>query len=313
MPSPVVVGPLASKYSGSMRWMTGSVCVLVLSVAVVGCRGGEAKSASGQGANAGAPGAAGSPSVMNPRGSGAAADGTPVGSLKSPRKPPSLAKLLVFTRTLGYRHESIGAGVAALRALGASNAFEVLQTEDPAQFSDDGLSSFDVVVFLSTTADVLDEGQQGALQRFIRTGHGWVGIHAASDTEYGWPWYGELLGGKAWFKSHPKGTPLAMLDVEKADHVSTAHLPARFGWTDEWYNFRANPRAAVTVLLRVDETSYAPGPDAMGGDHPIAWYHEFDGGRAFYTGLGHSADLYSDNRFTQHLLGGIRWAAGVAP
>jgi cytochrome c len=227
-------------------------------------------------------------------------------------EPPSLDNVLVFSRTLGYRHDAIGAGIEAIRTLGQANAFAVQQTEDPALFTDEVLAGFDVVVFLSTTADVLDDAQQGALERFIHVGGGWVGVHAAADTEYDWAWYGQLLGGGAWFKSHPE-IQAVTLKVENAAHASTAHLPATFQLQDEWYNFKANPRAAVSVVMTLDESSYAPGADAMGADHPIAWYHEFEGGRAFYTGLGHRPELYTDPVFTQHLLGGIRWAAGVAP
>ncbi len=226
--------------------------------------------------------------------------------------PPSLDGVLVFSRTVGYRHDAIGVGVEALRTLGTQNDFEVTPTEDAAMFSDDVLVGFDVVVFLNTTADVLDDAQQAAFERFIRAGGGWVGVHAASDTEYGWAWYGQLLGGNAWFKSHPE-IQTVTLGVENAEHASTAHLPATFQLQDEWYNFQANPRASVNVLLTLDESSYSPGVDAMGADHPIAWFHEFDGGRAWYTALGHRAELYQDPVFTQHLLGGIRWAAGVAP
>jgi type 1 glutamine amidotransferase len=226
--------------------------------------------------------------------------------------PPTLTRVLVFTRTAGYRHDSIGAGVEAIRQLGNNNGFAVEATEDPAQFNDAGLASFDVVVWLSTTADVLNDEQQGAFERYIQAGGGWVGVHAAADTEYTWPWYGQLLGGNAWFLIHP-AIQTVQLDVEEPDHASTAHLPARFSLQDEWYNYMVNPRPAVNVLLRLDESSYQVGEGAMGSDHPIAWYHEFDGGRAWYTGLGHRIELYTDPVFTQHLLGGIRWAAGVAP
>jgi type 1 glutamine amidotransferase len=226
--------------------------------------------------------------------------------------PPSLERVLVFTRTLGFRHDSIGAGVQAIVTLGTANGFTVEQTEDPSSFSDAALGGFDVVVWLNTTADVLDANQQAAFERFIRAGGGWVGVHAASDTEYGWAWYGQLLGGGAYFLNHP-AIQTVELNVEDAAHVSTAHLPASFDMQDEWYNFRANPRPSVSVLLRLNEASYQPGDGAMGQDHPIAWYHEFDGGRAWYTALGHRMELYQDTRFTQHLLGGIRWAAGVAP
>jgi cytochrome c len=225
--------------------------------------------------------------------------------------PPNLENVLVFSRTTGFRHDSIGAGVQALVALGDANGFSVEQTEDPATFSDAGLSEYDVVIWLNTTADVLDGEQQAAFERYIRAGGGWVGVHSASDTEYDWPWYGQLLGGAAYFRIHPV-IQTAELRVEQTSHPSTAHLPATFLMEDEWYNFRENPRAAVSVLMTLNEDSYAPGEGFM-TDHPIAWYHEFDGGRAWYTALGHRQELYQDPRFTQHLLGGIRWVAGVAP
>jgi len=244
-----------------------------------------------------------------PAAAGAAGAGSEMtGSLPLQPVSPALSRVLVFSRTLGFRHDSIGAGVTAIQKLGVENGFSVDPTEDPTRFNDATLADYDVVVFLSTTADVLDDTQQGAFQRYIQAGGGWVGVHSATDTEYGWPWYGQLIGNGAWFRVHPP-IQTAQLVVEQADHASTAHLPARFSLQDEWYNFRANPRAAVTVLLRLDETSYMAGDGAM-GDHPIAWYHEFDGGRAWYTALGHRIELYTDPQYTRHLLGGIKWAAG---
>lgn len=231
---------------------------------------------------------------------------------------PELSDVLVFTSTVGYRHDSIEAGVQALTTLGQQNDFSVRQTESAADFTDAELAKYDVVVWLSTTLDVLNDTQQAAFERYIQAGGAWVGIHAASDTEYDWAWYGQLIGGGAWFQDHPTGTPTATLlvDATNADHGSTAHLPAVFEMQDEWYNFQANPSAEVTVVLRLDEGSYNPNDGAqgaMGSDHPIAWYHEYDGGRAWYTGLGHRRELYQDSRFTQHLLGGLRWAAGLTP
>lgn len=263
-------------------------------------------------------GAPGSVPLQPGEGGGAAGSGEPGSSGGSSMEgggataePPALENVLVFSRTTGYRHEAIPASIEAIRQLGMENGFAVTATEDPAMFTDATLAGFDVVVFSSTTGDVLDGEQQAALERFVQAGHGWVGIHSASDTEYDWAWYGQLVG--AYFLSHPPGMPVAQLDVEATDHAATAHLPARLEMTDEWYNFRTNPRAEVNVLLRIDESTYAPGEGAMGTDHPMAWYHEFDGGRAFYTALGHAIAQYSDPRFTQHILGGIRWAAGVAP
>lgn len=274
----------------------GSVAFGVLLAA--GCGGGSG--ASDDAMNGAASGASPGPSTSG------------VGSEGSPSAAPRLRSVLVFTRTLGYRHDSIGAGVAALQKLGTEHGFTVDQTEDPTRFSDEGLASYDVVVWLSTSADVLDDEQQTAFQRFIQAGHGWVGIHAAADSEYDWPWYGELLGGNAWFLDHPV-IQTAEVDVEDAHHASTSQWPAAFLHQDELYNFRANPRTSVNVLLRLNESSYQPGDGAMGSDHPIAWYHEFDGGRAWYTALGHRPELYSDAQFVQHLFGGIQWAAGVEP
>ena len=225
--------------------------------------------------------------------------------------PVRLENVLVFTRTIGFRHDSIGPGVEALRRLGQDNGFAVEQTEDAADFSDESLARYDVVLWLSTDGDVLDEAGQQAFQRYIRAGGGWVGVHAATATEYGWAWYGQLIGGGAYFLGHPV-IQSARVQVEISDHLSTQHLPQSFTVQDELYSFRTNPRSSVRVLMTLDESSYGVGDLAM-GDHPIAWYHEFEGGRAWYTALGHPIAWYSDARFTQHLLGGIRWAAGAAP
>jgi type 1 glutamine amidotransferase len=183
-------------------------------------------------------------------------------------------------------------------------------TEDANAFSDASLSRYDAVVFLLTTGDVLDTRQQLALQRFIRAGGGFAGVHSAADTHRDWAWYHGLLG--ASFKNHPQ-IQRAMVKVEDFGHPSTAGLPRRWARTDEWYNFARNPRGAVRVLATLDEKTYFPGADAMGGDHPIAWSHSYQGGRAWYTGGGHTDKSYSEPSFRRHLLGGIRYAAGLTP
>ena len=219
-------------------------------------------------------------------------------------------QILVFSKTAAFRHASIADGIAAIRDLGALNNFGVVTTEDASVFTDAGLAQFKAVVFLCTTGDVLDPNQQAAFERFIRAGGGYVGVHSASDTEYSWPWYGGLVG--AYFANHP-AIQNASVIVEDTNHVSTAHLPATWVRNDEWYNFQTNPRANVHVLCRLDESTYSGGTM---GDHPIAWYHEYDGGRAWYTGGGHTSASYYDALFRLHLLGGIRYAANaniVAP
>ncbi|MEU7469548.1 lectin [Streptomyces sp. NPDC044984] len=215
-------------------------------------------------------------------------------------------EILVFSRTAGFRHSSIDEGVTALRDLGAANNFTVTATEDPAAFTTANLARYRTVVFLSTTGDVLGPAQQTAFEQYLGTGGGYVGIHAAADTEYDWPFYEGLAG--ALFQSHPAIQP-ATVEIEDRAHDATAHLAGTWQRTDEWYNYRTNPRATAHVLASLDESSYSGG--SMSGDHPIAWCKEYAGGRAFYTGGGHTEESYADPAFRRHLLGGIRWAAGT--
>jgi type 1 glutamine amidotransferase len=216
---------------------------------------------------------------------------------------------LVFSKTAGFRHSSIPAGVAAIEKLGSEHGFDVDATEDPGAFTDENLAQYEVVVWLSTTGDVLDEEQQAAFERYIRDGGGYAGVHAASDTEYDWPWYGGLVG--SYFAGHP-AQQTATVKVAGRSNPSTQGLPSRWERFDEWYNFRGNPRGTVRVLATLDEKTYDAGSTAMGDDHPIAWCHEYDGGRAWYTGMGHTEASYAEDLFLGHLLGGIEQAAGVA-
>ncbi|GAA3455004.1 ThuA domain-containing protein [Dactylosporangium matsuzakiense] len=209
-------------------------------------------------------------------------------------------RILVYSRTTDFRHDSIPAGVAAVRALGREHGFDVEATEDPAVFAD--LGPFATVVFLSTSGDIGGDAARAALERHVRGGGGFAGIHAAATTEDGWPFFGSLVGAR--FDRHPEVQP-ARLIVEDPAHPSTAHLPAEWDRTDEWYDFRTNPRRTVRVLLRVDEASYNGG--GMGTDHPLAWCHDSLGGRSFYTALGHTVESYAEPALRRHLLGGLRW------
>ncbi|MEE6283178.1 ThuA domain-containing protein [Georgenia sp. MJ170] len=216
---------------------------------------------------------------------------------------------LVFSKTAGFRHDSIEAGVEAIEQLGEDNGFSVDHTEEAADFTTENLSQYDVVVWLSTTGDVLNGTQQTAFESYIQNGGGYAGIHAASDTEYDWEWYGDLVG--AYFSGHPPGTPDGTVVVEDHAHPSTEHLPARWDRTDEWYSFRDNPRGDVHVLASLDESTYDAGGNAMGDDHPIAWCHDYDGGRSWYTGGGHTDESFAEPAFLTHVLKGLQTAAGV--
>jgi type 1 glutamine amidotransferase len=214
--------------------------------------------------------------------------------------------VLLFSKTSGFRHDSIPNAIASLMDAGAARRWRVKATEDAAIFQDASLEPFDVIVFLLTSGDVLNEAQQAAFETWLRKGRGWFGVHSASDTEYDWPWYGELVG--AYFSAHPAIQP-ARLRVERPGHLATHALGETWSTTDEWYSFKTNPRNNVHVLLSLDESSYDAGSTAM-GDHPIAWYHGHNGGRAFYTALGHTAESWSDPAFLEHVTGAIEWAAG---
>jgi type 1 glutamine amidotransferase len=208
----------------------------------------------------------------------------------------------VFSRTAGFRHESIGAGIEALRGL-----FRLDATEDPGAFTAENLARYRAVVFLNTSGTVLDAGQKAAFEAYIRSGGGFAGVHAATDTEFDWPFYGDLVG--AYFAGHP-AIQRAVVRVEDASHPATAGLERAWTRTDEWYNFRTNPRPKVHVLLTLDESSYSGG--TMGADHPHAWYRAYERGRSFYTAGGHTVEAYAEPAFRAHLAGGIRYAAGLA-
>ena len=234
-----------------------------------------------------------------------AADISPAPGSDEAAAPATVFHVLVFTKTAGFRHDSIEHGVQALQGMAIENRWGLTHTEDAKFFNDTDLEKFDVVAFLNTTGDVLDDAQQAAFERYIQGGGGFVGIHAATDTEYDWPWFNRLVGG--YFAGHPEIQP-AELDVLVPDHPSTEHLPERWQRRDEWYNFKQmNPQ--VNVLLNLDETTYRGG--TMGDHHPAAWYHEFDGGRAWYTAGGHTRESYAEEDFLKHIAGGIRWAGGL--
>lgn len=211
-------------------------------------------------------------------------------------------RVLVFTKTTGFRHSSIPAGVAAIMKLGKAEGFDVDTTSDASMFNRKTLHHYKAILFLNTTGDVLDSAQQEAFQHYIRSGGGFVGIHAAADCEFQWEWYGQLVGG--YFQSHPVQQE-ATIRIAGSTDASTRHLPSPWVRKDEWYNYK-NLSPDIQVLLLLDETSYTGGTN--GAYHPISWKHEFDGGRAWYTGLGHTDASYSEPAFLEHLQYGIMWA-----
>lgn len=216
-------------------------------------------------------------------------------------------KVLVFSKTASFRHESIPAGIAAIKELGKAHGFSVDTTESSDVFNEKTLKNYNVIVFLNTTGNVLNDAQQLEMNRWVQAGGGFVGIHAAADTEYDWNWYGDLVG--AYFNGHPNDPNVRDATVKVVDntHISTKHLPATWPRTDEWYNYK-DIRPEINVLLNLDEKSYQGGTN--GDKHPIAWYRDFDGGRTWYTGLGHTNECYQDKDFVELLWGGIQYAAG---
>ncbi|MFT4733566.1 MAG: cytochrome c [Algoriphagus sp.] len=216
-------------------------------------------------------------------------------------------KVLIFSNTAGYRHGSIPFGKKALEELGVTNGWTVTYTENSELFTDINLSNYAAVVFNSTTGDILNNTQQAAFERYIQSGGGYVGIHSAADTEYRWPWYGELVG--AYFSSHPNNSNIreATINVVDKTHPSSQHLPDKWVRTDEWYSYK-NIYHDLHVLAYLDEHTYTGGTN--GANHPIAWYHDYDGGRAFFTGGGHVASSFEEPLFRKHLEEGIKYAIG---
>jgi cytochrome c len=210
------------------------------------------------------------------------------------------ARVLVFSKTKGWKHSSIPFGIAAIQKLGQENNFLVDTTKNAAVFTDENLKKYATVIFNNTTGNILNGDQQAAFERYIQAGGGYVGIHAAADTEYDWPWYGKLMG--AHFASHPHNSNVrkATVDVTDKTHSSTTMLPEHWERTDEWYNYRSF-YSGIKVLANLDENSYEGGIN--GANHPISWYHEFDGGRAFYTGNGHTDESIQPTPVSQSLTG----------
>ena len=229
--------------------------------------------------------------------------------------PPQF-KVLMTTKTDGWHHESIADAVPAIRGLAAKHQFEVVWEENiDLVFTEESLNDFDVVMFVLTTGNILDPEQQALLEAFVRSGKGFVGVHSASDTEYEWPWYTRLVG--RMFHIHPV-IQTAELSVIDRKFPGVERMPDKFWFTDEYYEFGEERTKGMNYILSVDESTYAPeanwahrnlSGDGMGDFHPLAWRHEFDGGRSFYTALGHLPAVYRDDLFLEHLYGGIYWAA----
>lgn len=249
---------------------------------------------------------------------GSTGSATIAGAGRGRRRPH---RVLVYSRTAGFRHASIPLGIATIEQLGSEHGFAVEASEDPAVFTDRNLRRFTAVVFLNTTGTVTTPTARRSLRRFVLDGGGWVGVHSAADTEYHWPFYARLLAG-AHFLCHPLEQP-GVIVRENAHHISTAHLPKRWQIPiEEFYSFRADPRGRADVLLSIDETSYKQDPNTtylpsqdypndyhpvsgVMGDHPMCWQHRVGHGVAWYTALGHEVNMYLDPSYRQHLLGGI--------
>lgn len=224
-------------------------------------------------------------------------------SKKETQIKPQNKKVLVYTKTLGWRHQSIETGVKTFKTFGETHHFEVVHTEDSLHFVNTSLPQYDAIIFLNTTGNVLDAKGQQAFEKYIQGGGSFLGVHSAADTEYDWPWYGKLVGG--YFESHPNDPNIRTATVLKTkEHASTAHIPTSYSTQDEWYNYK-NLNPNTETVLTLDETSYEGGTN--GDFHPIAWFHYYDGGKAFYTGGGHDKTKYSDPIFRKHLEQALLW------
>jgi uncharacterized protein len=226
---------------------------------------------------------------------------------------PAQFNVLLFTKMDGFHHRSVNEGVRAMRQMAEKHHFNIDWHEDANRFTDESLAQYDVIVFLLTTGNILNEDQQAAMKRFIQSGKGFVGIHSASDTMYDWEWYTKLVG--RMFRIHPV-IQTAELEVVDRKFPGVERMPDRFLWTDEFYDFGPELSENLNYILTVDESTYDPSAnwgqvstEGMGDFHPLAWYQYYDGGRSFYTALGHVPATFSDDLFLEHIYGGLYWAA----
>jgi uncharacterized protein len=212
-------------------------------------------------------------------------------------------RVLVFSKTSAWRHNSIPAGKEAIRKMGAEKNWDVRFSEDSLDFNDKNLATIDVIIFLSTTGNILGNNEEAAFKKYMANGGGFVGIHAATDTEHNWPWYTNLVGGR--FKNHPKPQK-AIINIIDTTFAAMQHLGKTWEHFDEWYNFKEPISSHCIVLASMDVKSY--NGSEMNGNHPIIWYHYYEGGRVFYTGLGHTNESFAEKEFVTMLIAGIEWA-----
>jgi type 1 glutamine amidotransferase len=224
--------------------------------------------------------------------------------------------ILAFSKTAGYRHGAIPQSLTAIGQLAERNNWKVTATEEAEIFNTDDLKTFDLVVFVHTTKDILETPQQEALKNYVEAGGGLLALHTGADTEYEWAWYVKAIG--ASFVGHPPSQE-GKLIIEDRSHPATTHFPdSTWTVTDEWYSFDRNPRENVHVLISIDENSYDvdddrwfEGAQQRMGDHPLVWYKEVGKGKIFQTALGHEPELYHNPLFIKHLEGAIEWTAKV--
>ena len=228
--------------------------------------------------------------------------------------------VLVFTKTVGFYHDSKPNAIKAFYEIAHENKWQITFTEDSTMFSEKELSKYNVMVFLLTTGNnLLNDEEKTALQTYVENGGGFVGVHSATDTEYKWPWYERLVG--AHFLGHPP-VHEGKLIIEKRNHPATKCFGAdTMKWKDEFYSFDRNPRknGNMEVLVSIDEKSYNidenlwfKNVNIVMGDHPLIWCQHIGRGRSFLTSLGHTAELYDNDMFRKHLTGAMMWAAGKA-
>ncbi|WP_299119391.1 ThuA domain-containing protein [uncultured Winogradskyella sp.] len=220
----------------------------------------------------------------------------------------SNANILVFSKTEAFRHKSIPTGIKFMTELAKKNNWKISFSEDSNDFKEENLKQYNVLVFLNTTGDLFDENQKKTIKKYMASGKGFVGIHAASNTEMQWPWFTEMIG--ATFKDHPKVQNAKLYIDKSSEHPAINHLKDTEVFKDEWYNFLKPVGKHVNVLASLDEDSYE-GKKMNTDNHPITWYHHYDGGRVFYTGMGHTNEIYNNSRFEKLIQGAILWAADM--
>jgi type 1 glutamine amidotransferase len=214
-------------------------------------------------------------------------------------------KMLIYSITKAFKHDSIPQGVQMLKDIGVEQGFETVVAADNSDITLEGLSKYEIVFFMNSTGDIFNPTEQQAYEDWMTTKNGaFGGTHSATDTENGWEFYSEVTG--QYYDLHDNCCAAAQLQWQPAalEHVAVKGLPSPWNRSDEWYKFNRagqwSTKAGFTILSTVTTDG--------GGTRPVSFVREYGNFRSFYTSLGHQGSAFQDADVKKHIARGIMWA-----